>query len=146
TVYRAPDPEQLKVRGSERAEGGDHGPESHLPCADSGGGRGRTESVRGKMEQDAQGDRSPVATELVAGDSVFCVPAGNPTDHLHDQCGGIAEYVAAQDHENAGVVSQRTGGIEAVISGIEECFGEMGNHTSLECGLESIHAVVGGSH
>jgi hypothetical protein len=66
--------------------------------------------------------------------------------HLHDQCRGIAEPVAAQDHQNARRISQRRSGAEVVVSG-SVAGGEEVDHAdlSLAGSAEPLHDSVAGT-
>ena len=64
---------------------------------------GRVRREMGRSVSDHQPD---VAPELGAPDPVFRLPGGHPQGDLHHQRGGVAEHVAAQGDQDAGLVSQ----------------------------------------
>ena len=89
-----------------------------------------------------------VAAALGSNHSVLCVYAGNPESDVHHQRHRIVEHVATQDHQDAGIVSERTGGIEATLHGLEKrCGAQVAKERSaqLERCAEPVHGAVGGS-
>ncbi len=68
---------------------------------------------------EVSGNRAAVARAVGASDSVLCVSGGSAQGGLYHQCGGVAAYEPAQDHQNARLVSDRRGGDEAAVSGAD---------------------------
>ena len=66
-----------------------------------------------------------VAPELGPDYAVFRLPGGDPQGDLYDQRDRIAEHVAAENHQDAGLVSERRGGLQAVVPGAAERLEEM---------------------
>src|SRR6266852_5392428 len=58
-----------------------------------------------------------VAPELGAPDSVFRLPGRHSQGDLHHQRGGIAEYVAAENNQDPGLVSQSGSRYETAVPG-----------------------------
>ena len=87
-----------------------------------------------------------VAAELGADHAVFPLPAGHPPSHLHHQQRGIAEPVAAQDHQNPRRIPQRRSGAEAAVSRAA-AGGQEVDHadSSLAGSLEPLHDSVAGT-
>ncbi len=84
--------------------------------------------------------------ELGADHSVLCLSRRDPKGHLHDQHDRVTEYVAAQDHQNARVVSKRRRRHETAVLGLAECLEEMDDAgTKLERGVEPIQYSLAGA-
>jgi len=87
-----------------------------------------------------------VAPELGTGDTVLRLPGGDPQGDLHDQCDRVAEHVAAENHQDAGVISKRRSGFQVVVPGATECVQKMDHaDTQLERGVEPLQHLVAGA-
>src|SRR5271169_1428015 len=87
-----------------------------------------------------------MAAELDAHHAIFQLPAGHPQGGLHHQQRGVAEPVAAQDHQNPRRVPQRGGRAEVAISG-PPAGGQEVDHadSSLARSAEPLHDSVAGT-
>src|ERR1700678_1233464 len=92
------------------------------------------------------GDRQAVEGELGASDPILPISGGDPASDLHDQCGGVAAHESAQDHQDAGIVSERGSGDEAAIPGVAERDREVGHDPALAAGVELLSDAVGGAY
>src|SRR3954470_25076371 len=70
------------------------------------------------MGRDVSNHQPDVAPKLGALDAVFRLPGGHSEGDLYDQCHRVAEHVAAQGDQNAGLVSQRRCGDETAVPGV----------------------------
>ena len=88
-------------------------------------------------------DRQAMERQLGAGDSVFPISGGDPACDLHDQRSGVVAHESAQDHQDAGIVSERGSGDEAAVPGVAERGGQVGHAPALEAGDEPLSDAVG---
>ena len=68
-----------------------------------------------------QGGRRRLGTKLAKGDPVLRFPGRDSKDHLHDQCGGVATYDAAQSDKKSRLVSHAGRRDQTAVSGATEC-------------------------
>jgi hypothetical protein len=88
-----------------------------------------------------------VAAQLGADHTLFPLPTGHPSRHLHHQRGGIAEPIATQNHQDPWWIPQRGSGAEAVVSGAAAGGQEVDNaDSSLAGSLEPLHHSVAGTN
>jgi hypothetical protein len=88
-----------------------------------------------------------VAAELGAHHAIFQLPAGHSQGDLHDQQRGIAEPVAAQDHQNPRGIPQPRSGAEVAISRSSAGREEVDHaDSSLARSLEPLHDSLAGTH
>src|SRR5207244_4469754 len=67
---------------------------------------------------------------------------------VQDQCSRIIEHVVTQDYQDEGIVSERTGSVEAAVHGVEKRCREMAKGERAELGRrpEPVCSTVGGSN
>src|SRR3954463_12193733 len=99
------------------------------------------------MGQTVRNDTFVVAEKLGTSDSILRIFSGNPARDLYDQHGGIPEHVAAENHQNPWVISERRSGVEAALPGTEERRRKMATkrRERMGGGIEPIRYIVGGS-
>ena len=134
---------QLCALESTQAGGG--GPAVDLPRGHSGRGRATPGAVGGQVESLSQ--REPgMAAELGAHHAVFQLPGRHPQGDLHHEQCGIAESVAAQDHQNPGRIPQPRRGVEVAVSRASASREEVDHaDPSLAGSLEPLHDSVAGA-
>src|ERR1022692_2166127 len=88
-----------------------------------------------------------LAAQLGADHSVLRLPAGDPESDLHHQRDRVAEHVAAQDRQNARLVSDRGCRDEAPVSGSAKRVEKMDHANSkLERGVEPLRHTLAGAN
>src|SRR5689334_8526605 len=96
------------------------------------------------MGRDVSNHQPDVAPELGALDAVFRLPGRDSEGDLYYQRHRVAEHVAAQGDQNAGLVSQRGCGDETAVPGIGAYCQEVDDAgTELESGLAALRNSAG---
>src|SRR3954462_14628295 len=91
------------------------------------------------MGRDVSNHQPDVAPKLGALDAVFRLPGGHSEGDLYDQCHRVAEHVAAQGDQNAGLISQRGCGDETAVPGVGAYCEEVDDAgAELESGLAAL--------
>jgi Transposase, Mutator family len=137
---------QFELRELEGTQAGGGGSEGDLPGGHGGTGGAGVEYVPIQVGIEVPGHRQTVERKLDAGGAIFRVPGRGAEGDLHDQRGGIAAHEPAQNHQDAGLVSERRSGSKADLSGVAKRDSEMGYGAGLETGPESFSDAMGRPH
>ena len=114
-----------ELRVLETTAGSGCRPAQHLYGRDGGGCGSSTGRIRGEVGSEPSDDQSGVAAELGADHAVLRLPCRDPQGDLHDQRGRVAEHESAQDHQDAGLVSERGSRVAAALAGVAQSFEEV---------------------
>src|SRR6516165_9547474 len=146
TLHRASGAGFAKLCALEITQGRGCGFAFDLSCRH--GGRSGTASGGAGSEVESLSQREPsMAAELGAHHALFQLPHRYSHGHLYHQQRGIAEPVAAQDHQNPRRLPQRRSCTEVAVLGLAPS-GEEVDHadSSLARGAEPLHDSVAGAH
>src|ERR1051325_9371412 len=98
------------------------------------------------MGRELSDGESDLATELGTDRAILRLSRRDPQGHLHHQHDRVVEHVAAQNHQDARLVSQRRRRHEATVSGTAQRFEKMDDAGSgLERSLKSLQHLVAGA-
>src|ERR1700675_2162731 len=144
-MYRASGASLAQLCALESTQAGGGRPAVDLPREHGGRGRATSGATGGQVESLSQCEPG-VAAELGAYHAFFQLPARHPPRDLHHQQRGIAEPVAAQDHQNPRRIPQRRGGAEVAVSRASAS-GEEVDHadSSLAGSTEPLHHSMAGT-
>jgi putative transposase len=145
-MHCAPGAGESELRELEGTQAGGCRFEGDLPGGNGGASGDGVEYVPGQVGIEVPGNRQALEGELGADHTLLRISGRGTEGDLHDQCGRIAAHESAQNHQDAGLISERGGGPQADLPGAAQRHPEMGHGAGLEAGAEPLPDAVGRPH